>query len=157
MSLYDWDAIEAEYIAGVLSNRKIAEKYGCSESGLRKKAKQEGWMRDPAGKKAALVREKLVVGDTRGAANEIFRQAIEQDVADMNLGLENARKVLHKVSKMIPLSEDGRELKTLSEAVKINIELIRKIRGLDDDVKKEDDLENWSESQLRAELDRLGG
>ena len=41
----DWTAIEAEYRAGSLSNRQIAERFGASEANIRKRAKAGGWVR----------------------------------------------------------------------------------------------------------------
>lgn len=42
----DWPAIEADFRAGALSNRQIAEKHGLSESAIRKRATTEGWVRN---------------------------------------------------------------------------------------------------------------
>ena len=39
----DWAAIRAEYIAGGISQRKLAAKYGVSDSTLTKKANAEKW------------------------------------------------------------------------------------------------------------------
>jgi transposase len=41
----DWAAIRAEYIGGGISQRKLAKKYGVSETTLMKKANKEGWQR----------------------------------------------------------------------------------------------------------------
>lgn len=41
----DWTAIEAEYRAGTLSNRQIAERFGVSESAIRSRANKEKWVR----------------------------------------------------------------------------------------------------------------
>ncbi len=43
---YDWEAIEKDYRAGVLSIREIARQYGCSDKAIRNKAKRFGWERD---------------------------------------------------------------------------------------------------------------
>ena len=52
----DWNKIKAEYIAGGTSYRKLAEKYGASESTLKKKAAKEHWseLRSQAGTKTEL-------------------------------------------------------------------------------------------------------
>ncbi len=44
----DWEAVERDYRAGILSNREIAERHGCSEGMVRKKAKNSvpPWERD---------------------------------------------------------------------------------------------------------------
>jgi len=42
----DWERIELDYRAGVLSIREIAEARGCSHTAINKRAKKEGWERD---------------------------------------------------------------------------------------------------------------
>ncbi len=56
----DWEAIEREYRAGMLSLREIGRRHGVTEGAIRKKAKAEGWERPLADKVRAAVREKLV-------------------------------------------------------------------------------------------------
>ncbi|WP_207458643.1 Lrp/AsnC family transcriptional regulator [Azospirillum sp. SYSU D00513] len=41
----DWTAVEADYRAGTLSNRQIAERHGVSESAIRKRATAGEWVR----------------------------------------------------------------------------------------------------------------
>ena len=41
----DWTAIGAEFRAGKLSNRQIAERFGVSEANIRKRAKAGNWVR----------------------------------------------------------------------------------------------------------------
>lgn len=78
----DWEAIERDYRAGLLSLREIATKDGnVTEGAIRKKAKGQGWTRDLSAKIKAkaddLVRKQEVRTQVRSesAANE--RQAIE--------------------------------------------------------------------------------
>ncbi|MFH1557731.1 MAG: hypothetical protein ABII76_23220 [Pseudomonadota bacterium] len=59
----DWEAIEREYRAGMLSAREIGRRHNVSEGAIRKKAKAEGWERPLADKVRAAVREKLVRND----------------------------------------------------------------------------------------------
>ncbi len=60
----DWERIEVQYRAGVMSLREIAGKHGITEGAIRKKAKAEGWDRDleakVKAKAEALVRKELV-------------------------------------------------------------------------------------------------
>lgn len=59
----DWEAIEREYRAGMLSLREIGRRNGVSEGAIRKKAKAENWTRALADKVREAVREKLVRTD----------------------------------------------------------------------------------------------
>jgi hypothetical protein len=65
----DWERIEADYRAGVLSIREIAGAHSITEGAIRKRAKRDEWARDLAGKvqaKAAeLVRKDLVRSSVR--------------------------------------------------------------------------------------------
>lgn len=42
----DWQSIEREYYAGEDSIREIADRYCVSDTAIRKRAKQEGWVRE---------------------------------------------------------------------------------------------------------------
>ena len=46
----DWERIEADYRAGLLSVREIASSQGISHTAIQKRAKMEGWERDLAAK-----------------------------------------------------------------------------------------------------------
>ena len=77
----DWERIEADYRAGVLSLREIAAAHGVSHVAIQKRAKKLGWTRDLAAKIKAkaeeLVTKQAVTGSvtTETAASE--RQIIE--------------------------------------------------------------------------------
>lgn len=73
----DWPAIEAEYRAGQLSNRMIAEKHGVSEGMIRKKAKAQGWTKDLTEKVRQEVRTQLVRSEVR-TPNASEREIVEQ-------------------------------------------------------------------------------
>ncbi|WP_395494512.1 terminase [Acetobacter sp. KSO5] len=49
-SAIDWAAVETGFRAGRQSNRQLSEKYGVSESAIRKRASAEGWVRTKPGK-----------------------------------------------------------------------------------------------------------
>ncbi len=61
----DWESIEADYRAGMLSVRVIARKHGISESMVRKKAGALGWERALADKVREAVEEGLVRTEVR--------------------------------------------------------------------------------------------
>lgn len=77
----DWERIEADYRAGVLSLREIVAPYGVTEGALRKRAKKFGWERDLGAKiqaKAdALVRKSAVRSEVRSGTAPTDREIIE--------------------------------------------------------------------------------
>ena len=80
----DWEKIEADYRAGILSLREIAEAHpGTNHVAIARKAKREGWSRDLSAKiraKAdALVTERTVTADVTAE-----RRVSERDIIDAN-------------------------------------------------------------------------
>lgn len=77
----DWERVEAQYRAGVMSLREIASEHEVTEGAIRKRAKRDDWLRDLAGKVAAkadaLVRSSLVRNEVRIAAAATEKQTIE--------------------------------------------------------------------------------
>ncbi|MDL4860790.1 hypothetical protein NPJ88_000435 [Halomonas elongata] len=61
----DWEAIEADFRAGSLSIRAVAERHGVAESSIRKRAKKHGWQRDLTEKVQKAARDKLVRKEVR--------------------------------------------------------------------------------------------
>jgi len=57
---HDWEAIEAEYSAGVKSIRAIADDHAVTEGAIRKRAKRHGWQRDLSSSVRSAVKSKLV-------------------------------------------------------------------------------------------------
>lgn len=57
---HDWEAIEAEYSAGVKSIRAIADDHAVTEGAIRKRAKRHGWQRDLSNSVRSAVKSKLV-------------------------------------------------------------------------------------------------
>ena len=141
----DWVRIETEFRLGLKSNRQIASEHGINEITVRRRAKKYNWIKDGAAAKRARVDAAMVTNnaDTLGVAAALDN-SVAEDVADMNLGLENARLALRityaALSKIaegeddaaVMTSLDGRNLKVLSETNRHNIEVIRRIRSLDD-------------------------
>ena len=63
----DWESIERDYRAGLLSVREMAATYGVSHVAIMKRAKKDGWERDLSAKIKAKA-EALVT--TREVTNE---------------------------------------------------------------------------------------
>lgn len=64
----DWESIERDYRAGVLSIREIGRLYEISDTAIRGKAKDLGWERDLTAKINAKVRSDLVRSEVRTAS-----------------------------------------------------------------------------------------
>jgi hypothetical protein len=78
----DWERIEADYRAGVLSVREIAAEHGITEGAIRKRAKRDDWSRDLAAKvraKAdALVRKEEVRSAVRSESAYSEREIVDR-------------------------------------------------------------------------------
>ena len=69
----DWEAIEADFSAGVKSIRSIATEHGVAESTIRKRANRDGWQRDLSTSVRSAVKAKLVRG--KGAQSDVRTDA----------------------------------------------------------------------------------
>lgn len=138
----DWNIIEGVYKAGEKSLRCIAAEYGTSEAAIRRRAKKYGWVRDAIGTVRKIVNEQMASGITQAQYNvkdpvrELMDEAIKAGVADMELGIGNARLIMQRVRQSLSVPEgetlEPRDLKVLCEANAGAIETIRRIRQLDE-------------------------
>lgn len=83
----DWERIEADYRAGLLSVREIAAAHGLSHVGVSKRAKRDGWTRDLS-KRIQDKAEQLVT--TRTVTSEV---TAEQAVTDRAIVEANAEVI----------------------------------------------------------------
>lgn len=119
----DWKAIKAEYIAGGIGYRKLAEKYGVSFGTLSKVATRENWtdLRKQAGDKTDTV-----LAETIGKRNA-KKSAKINDLAD---------RLLDKIGALMDaLIVEGKDVKAIASALKD----IKEIKGIKDtlDVKEQ--------------------
>lgn len=77
----DWERIETEYRAGILSTREIASASGVSHTAINKRAKKDGWVRDLKAKIQAkadeLVSRRVVSTEVSSQRAATERQIIE--------------------------------------------------------------------------------
>ena len=79
----DWERIEADYRAGILSTREIASAAGVSHTAINKRAKKDGWVRDLKARIQAKA-EELV--SRREVSKEVSSQqaATERQIIEAN-------------------------------------------------------------------------
>ena len=72
----DWTAIKAEYIAGGIGQRKLAEKYGVSYSTLRGHSQSEGWVKDREDAQRKVIAKSTQKTAESAATNAVTAQRI---------------------------------------------------------------------------------
>lgn len=154
MSQPDWIAIEGDFRAGAKSLRAMEADHKVPEATIRRKAKKEGWIRDPTGTKRRMVAARLA-GVTQGATQCVRRQIedeAEADVHDMQDGLTVYRNILTSMVLFSQTVQDPRDAKVIAEATEKAVNGIRTIRGLDDPTTaKAEELD----AEIEAELAKL--
>lgn len=78
----DWEAIERDYRAGILSIRELASQHGVSDTAIRKHAKKHGWTRDLTAKvqeraKALVVRAEVRTANNLRTERELVEEAAQ--------------------------------------------------------------------------------
>ena len=133
----DWKRIKAEYIAGGTSYRKLAEKYGVSQSTLRKVAAKEQWTE---------LRNK-----TRTKMDTKISDSVSEKEADKAVNIiDVADKLLGKISELmdaIPL--DTQSMKHLTSALKD----LKEIKGYKSDADMREQEARIRNLQKQAETD----
>jgi len=88
----DWEKIEADYRAGVLSVREIAVAAGVSHTAIQKRAKAQGWERDISAKVSAkadsLVAKRQVateVAKEKSVSERVLIEANAQVIANVRM------------------------------------------------------------------------
>lgn len=133
----DWEKIEADYRAGILSLREIAEAHpGTNHVAIARKAKREGWSRDLSAKiraKAdALVTERTVTADVTAE-----RRVSERDIIDANAQAIVSVRLAHRKDIQRSRSITMRLLEELElQSGRENAELLEQMGEL---MRREDD------------------
>lgn len=142
----DWIKIEGVYRAGIRSVESIAREFEISGAAIHKHAKKHGWVRNPEGTKREMVRAALSgfsvdgFNDGERLNHKTISDETAQDIRDMQAGLSVARLCIDRLMLAVVTATDPKEIKIIAEANKTAIETIRKVRGLDDPQKTDDDL-----------------
>ncbi len=91
----DWEAVERDYRAGILSVREIASSFGISHTAIQKRAKANGWERDLKAKIKAKA-DALVA--KQEVANQVAseRLATEREIIEVNAGAIAGVRLAHR-------------------------------------------------------------
>lgn len=99
----DWEGIERDYRAGVLSIREVAKLHGVSDTAIRKKAKAEDWLRDLTEKVNEKVRTELVRGEVRTANPQTEREIVEVAAATVVQVVRGHRSRIKQGNELVEL------------------------------------------------------
>jgi len=143
----DWEAIEREYRAGILSVREIARRHGITEGPIRRKAKEKGWERDLTQKVKTRAQEKL--SRSGEDAQDATGDATATRVDEARAVEENADRVVGVVTL------HRRDIRTGRETVEMMLDELRaecKMPGLSE--MAEQHIEESGASQREAQAIR---
>jgi hypothetical protein len=100
----DWEGIERDYRAGILSIREIAQEHGISHTAIGKRATKDGWTRDLTAKIKAKA-EALVSKDAVASEVASGNKVSEKEIVEANALVVAAVDRRHKAT-----SKRGQEL-----------------------------------------------
>jgi len=117
----DWESVERDYSAGLLSLREIGDKHGVTEGAIRKKAKKEEWIRDLTAKIAKksddLVRKEMVRSEVRSEKIISEKEIIEvnaQAIVNIKLAhrgdIRKSKNIVNSLFDELESTTDNREL-----------------------------------------------
>jgi hypothetical protein len=135
----DWDAIEAAYRAGQLSNRAIGKQFGVSDTAIRQKARVQGWAKDLTSAVQKAVRSELVRTTVR-TLNVSEREIIEAAAATGAQVVRTHRTDIRNAASLV-----GTLMEQLSEAIHSRYEIAADI---------EQETEGDKDNQRRARMMR---
>lgn len=126
----DWEAIERDYRAGILSIREIASTQGITHGAINKRAKRDGWERDLKAKiqaKAdALVSRSLVSKEVSKERADTERQIIETNaevIANVRMAhrgdISRSRRLANKLlDELEAMTDENGTLRELIDQMK---------------------------------------
>jgi len=145
----DWEAIERDYRAGMMTLRQVGEIHGVTHGAINKRAKRDGWDRDLSAKikaKADSLVSKQGVSkevskeelDTEKAIINANAQAITDIILSHRTGIRKLRGIAEQLMNRLEDEDSGIEFpgkvsatKTLSETLKNLVGLERQAFNID--------------------------
>lgn len=128
----DWEGVERDYSAGILTLREIGSKYGVSHVAIQKKADKLSWTRD-LGAKIAKEAEKRSYQNL--VTNKVTSKTTEKEIIDANAQALvnvklNHRKSIKRVNNLVDtLFEEIEELSTHKNAdnLPVRVDMTKKL------------------------------
>lgn len=99
----DWESIERDFRAGVLSIREVAKLHDVSDTAIRKKAKAQDWQRDLTDKVNEKVRTELVRNEVRTADPQTEREIVEVAAATVVQVVRGHRGRIRQGNELVEL------------------------------------------------------
>lgn len=100
----DWERIECDYRAGILSVREIAASQGITHGAINKRAKRDGWERDLSAKIRAkadgLVAKQAVVVEDPGLSKELTAAVIKENGEQLASVMLTQRRSVARAHKL---------------------------------------------------------
>jgi predicted DNA-binding protein YlxM (UPF0122 family) len=117
----DWESVERDYSAGLLSLREIGDKHNVAHQVIARKAKKEEWARDLREKIAKAVDKKIgdkQVGDSLGDSKKVSEKEIievnAQAIVNIKLAhrgdIRKSKNIVNALFDELELTTDNREL-----------------------------------------------
>ncbi len=117
----DWEGVERDYSAGLLSLREIGDKHNVAHQVIARKAKKEEWARDLREKIAKAVDKKIgdkqvgdSLGDSKKASEKEIIEANAQAIVNIKLAhrgdIRKSKNIVNALFDELELTTDNREL-----------------------------------------------
>jgi hypothetical protein len=117
----DWEGVERDYSAGLLTLREIGDKYGVSHTAIRKKSNNENWARDLSAKiekeanlKVSKLQVSKEVSKQKAITEKDIVQANAQVIVDIKLShrkdIARGRVLVAKLFDELESCTDNKEL-----------------------------------------------
>lgn len=130
----DWEGVERDYSAGLLTLREIAAKYGTKESSVRYKANHFGWTRDLTEKITQKANQELrkeeLRNELRNEKTVTEREIIEVNAQALVIVKLSHRKSIKRVNDLVDtLFEEIEELSTHKNAdnLPVRVDMTKKL------------------------------
>ena len=116
----DWEGVERDYSAGLLSLREIGAKHGVTHGAINKRANRDGWARDLSAK--IKIKADLLVSTEMVSTAVSTKKASEKEIIEVNAqaivniklahrgDIRKSKNIVNSLFDELELTTDNREL-----------------------------------------------